>query len=193
MTEQTPFNTTSKKGIARATIAKMLLGEIEKGTLQGMICRAPEFYGPDNTQSGTNATIFDNIKAGKKAQVLISDSTLRTLIYTPDAGKATALLGNTPDAYNQTWHLPCDTNRLTTKEFIALCSEVKGKEVKYSVLSPFMVRIGGFFNPFVKEIIELLYQWKQDYVFDTTKFNTRFPDFKTTPLKEGIRHILQEK
>ena len=30
--------------------------------------------------------------------------------YTPDAARAVALLGNTPDAFNQVWHLPTDKN-----------------------------------------------------------------------------------
>ena len=115
MTEETPFNAISIKGKARAEIANMVLDEIKNNTLTAMICRAPEFYGPRNTMSGTNALVFENIKKGKKPQTLLSDSTLRTLIYTPDAGKATALLGNTPDAFGQSWHLPCDTDRKTTK------------------------------------------------------------------------------
>ncbi len=193
MNEDTPFLSTSIKGMARAQIAKMVLAEINKGTLTAMICRAPEFYGPKPTLSGTNATIFDNIKKGKKLQVLIQDSTLRTIIYTPDAGKATALLGNTPDAYNQTWHLPCDTNRLTTKQFIDLCSEVAGKKLSYSVMPKWLVKIVGLFVPFIKEVYELLYQWEQDYIFDCSKFNNRFPDFKTTNLKTGIATILNEK
>ncbi len=192
MTESTPFNTISKKGLARAKIANMLLEEIKNKTLTAMICRAPEFYGPRNTLSGTNATIFDNIKKHKKLQVLISENTLRTLIYTPDAGRATALLGNTNDAYNQTWHLPCDTNRLTTKQFIELCSSINGTQDKYSVLKKGMISILALFIPMLKELKELLYQWEQDYIFDCTKFNNRFPDFKTTPLADGIAEILDE-
>lgn len=192
MTEDSPFNAVGIKGKARAKTAGMLLDEIESGQLTAMICRAPEFYGPRNTQSGTNATIFDNIKKGKKLQVLIKDSTLRTLIYTPDAGKATALLGNTMDAYNQTWHLPCDLNRLTSKQFIEICSTVKGKELKYTILKKWMLRLVGSFNPFVKEIIELLYQWEDDYLFDCSKFNKRFPGFKTTALPVGIAEIINE-
>jgi nucleoside-diphosphate-sugar epimerase len=193
MDEQTPFLSKSIKGMARAQIATMVLNEIKNGTLTAMICRAPEFFGPKPTLSGTNATIFENIKKGKKLQVLIQDSTLRTIIYTPDAGRATALLGNTPDAYNQTWHLPCDTNRLTTKQFIDLCSEVSGKKLSYNVMPKWMVKIVGLFVPFIKEIYELLYQWEQDYIFDCSKFNNRFPDFKTTNLKTGIITILNEK
>jgi nucleoside-diphosphate-sugar epimerase len=192
MTEATPYNATSKKGMVRAKIANMVLDEIKNKTLTAMICRAPEFYGPRNTQSGTNATIFDNIKKNKKLQVLISDNTLRTLIYTPDAGRATALLGNTNDAYNQTWHLPCDTNRLTTKQFIDLCSTINGTTYKYTILGKGMISFIALFVPMLKEIKELLYQWEQDYIFDCTKFTNRFPDFKTTSLKEGITEILLE-
>lgn len=192
MTEETPFNAVSIKGKARAKIANMLLEEIKKGKLTAMICRAPEFYGPRNTLSGTNATVFDNIKKGKTLQVLLSDSVLRTIIFTPDAGRATALLGNTQDAYNQTWHLPCDNNRLNLKEFIALCSKIYGKKLKYTVLKPWLLKIVGLFNPFIKEIIELLYQWEQDYIFDSSKFMKRFPEFRVTPLQEGIEEILGE-
>lgn len=192
MTEETPFNSVSIKGKARAKITNMLLEEIKQGKITAMICRAPEFYGPRNTLSGTNATVFDNIKKGKKLQVLLSDSVLRTLIYTPDAGRATALLGNTPDAYNQTWHLPCDNNRLNLKEFIALCSVLRGDELKYTILKPWSLKIVGLFNPFIKEIIELLYQWEQDYIFDSSKFMKRFPEFRVTPLEEGIEEILGE-
>lgn len=192
MTEDTPFNAVSIKGKARAKIANMLLDEIKNAKITAMICRAPEFYGPRNTLSGTNATIFDNIKKGKKLQVLLNDFVLRTLIFTPDAGRATALLGNTPDAYNQTWHLPCDNNRLNPKEFIALCSVLRGDELKYTILKPWLLKIVGLFNPFIKEIIELLYQWEQDYIFDSSKFTKRFPEFKITPLAEGIEEILEE-
>lgn len=193
MTEETPFKAVSIKGKVRGKIAQMLLDEMKNKQITAMICRAPEFYGPRNTLSGTNATIFDNIKKGKKLQVLVKDSTLRTIIFTPDAGRATALLGNTPDAYNQTWHLPCDTNRLTTKEFIALCSEVKGDELKYTVMKPWLIKIVGLFVPYIKEVVELLYQWENDYIFDFSKFNKRFPEFKTTSLKDGIKEILSEE
>lgn len=192
MTEDTPFNPISIKGSARAEIATMLLNEIKNNSITAMICRAPEFYGPLNTQSGTNATVFENIKAKKKLQVFVKDSTLRTLIYTPDAGKSTALLGNTPDAYNQTWHLPCDTNRKSAKEFIEICSKVYGTQLDYMVLKKWMVKLFGLFNSDAKEIVELLYQFEQDYIFNTSKFNKKFPDFKVTTIEEGITNIINE-
>jgi nucleoside-diphosphate-sugar epimerase len=192
MTEETPFNAVSIKGKVRGKITQMLLDEINSKQITATICRAPEFYGPLNTKSGTNSTIFYNIKKGKKLQALVNDSTLRTLIYAPDAARSTALIGNTQDAYNQTWHLPCDKNRLTSKQFIALCSTIKGEDLKYTIIKKWMIKMSGLFNPFIKEVVELIYQWEQDYIFDFSKFNNRFPDFETTSYKEGINEIISE-
>ncbi len=65
MTEETPFKAISSKGKVRGKIAQMLLDEMKSNQITAMICRAPEFYGPRNTKSGTNATIFENIKKGE--------------------------------------------------------------------------------------------------------------------------------
>jgi nucleoside-diphosphate-sugar epimerase len=190
MDENTPFLTKSIKGFVRKETANLLLSEMKNDTIDAVICRSPEFYGPVGTISFVNATVFDNIKNRKTIQVFLDDSTIQTMIYTPDAAKATALIANTPDAYHQTWHLPCDTNRLNSRQLIALCEEIKGEKLKYNVYGKTMIKIFGFIIPFVKESLELLYQWEYDYVFDCTKFNQRFPDFKTTTLKQGITEIL---
>jgi len=117
MTEDTPVNPLSKKGELRAKIAGMVLDEVKEGNLKALIARAADFYGPNTPLSFVNAMVFDNFKKGKKAQWLISDKFRHSFTYTPDAGKATAILGNTESAYNQVWHLPTDPNSLTGKEF----------------------------------------------------------------------------
>ncbi|MEX6300630.1 hypothetical protein AB6F54_20175 [Providencia huaxiensis] len=84
----------------------------------------------------TNSTVIDNLLAGKAAKLFIRDDVKRSLIYTPDASRAMALLGNTPDAYGQTWHLPCDDERLTYKEFVQLAAKTFGVKPNYRVLKP---------------------------------------------------------
>ncbi|WP_220151291.1 MULTISPECIES: hypothetical protein [Brevibacterium] len=44
----------------------------------------------------------------------------RTLIWTPDASRALAALGNAPDAYGQAWHLPVDDSH---RELVAMAAE----------------------------------------------------------------------
>lgn len=65
MTEETPFNPNSSKGEVRARIATTLLDEIRQGTLQAMIARFADFYGPGPLQSFPHATVFQRLRAGK--------------------------------------------------------------------------------------------------------------------------------
>jgi nucleoside-diphosphate-sugar epimerase len=106
--------------------------------------------------------------------------------YTPDAGKATAMLGNTPSAYNQVWHLPTDRNVLTGKEFMGLTAKAFKVKPDYMVLKKWMVRMAGVFNPIVKESIEMIYQNEFDYLFDSSKFEKAF-GFKPTTYEAGIK------
>ncbi|NER18459.1 NAD-dependent epimerase/dehydratase family protein [Spongiivirga citrea] len=190
--EDTPFDTAGKKGLGKKRAAELLLSAMASNEIEAVICRAPEFYGPDKTKGITNTLIFENLKAGKKPKVFLNDKVLRTLIYTPDAAKATALIGNSPDTYGQTWHLPCDDNRMTYKGFIAEISQQLKREIKYSILNSFVLKIVSIFNENVKETQELFARYRIDNIFDSSKFKKRFPDFKVTSYKEGIRKILED-
>ncbi|WP_394224912.1 NAD-dependent epimerase/dehydratase family protein [Pseudoalteromonas spongiae] len=192
LTEETPFEPYGDKGKVRGLIANMLLDAMREKRVDAIICRAPEFYGPGKTQSITNTTVLDNLRAGKPAKVFISDDTLRTLIFTPDASRAMALLGNTPDAYGQTWHLPCDDNRLSYKQLITTASNILESNYKYTVLTKWQLKLISLVNKTVKETLELLPRYKVDNIFISDKFKTRFPDFKVTSYKEGLQKTLLE-
>ncbi len=193
LTEHSIFDPVGRKGKVRREMAEMVLKEMKSGELEAVICRAPEFYGPGKTQSITNTLIFNNIKEGKKLKVPLSDRKKRSLIWTPDASRATALIGNTPDAFAQTWHLPVDESYPTYKEFIASASVIYGKELKYSVVPKFIFKIGSLFNKSVKELLELLPRYEHHNVFDDSKFRERFPDFSVTTYKTGIEQIRDEQ
>jgi len=193
LTEESPFAPIGKKGAVRKKMAEMLLREMQAGQIEAVICRAPEFYGPDKTQSITNTFIFDAIREGKKLKVLWSDRKRRSLIWTPDASRATALIGNTPDAYGQTWHLPVDESRPTYQQLIALTSEIYGKPLPYTVIPKFILSIGAIFSKRIKELRELLPRYAYDNIFDVSKFRNRFPDFKITTFREGITRIKAEQ
>jgi nucleoside-diphosphate-sugar epimerase len=192
LTEDTSFSPVGEKGKVRAAMASMVLEEIARQQFPVVICRAPEFYGPGKTQSITNALIIERIKQAQQPRVPVKDDTLRTLIWTPDASRAMAVIGNTPDVYGQTWHLPCDDNRLTYKQFVALVCETFGRELSYSVLSKPFFNVVGVFIKQIRELKELLPRYEHDNLFDSTKFKWRFPEFDVTTYRQGIELIRKE-
>ncbi|MCT3832345.1 NAD-dependent epimerase/dehydratase family protein [Elizabethkingia anophelis] len=193
LTENTAFDPVGRKGRVRRQMAEMVLKEIRSGELEAVICRAPEFYGPAKTQSITNTLIFNNIKEGKTLKVPLSDKKKRSLIWTPDASRATALIGNTPDAFGQTWHLPVDKSHPTYREFIRIASEIYGRDLKYSVVPRFVFSIGALFNKKMKELLELLPRYEYNNIFDDSKFRNKFPNFQVTSYQQGIGQIKNEQ
>jgi nucleoside-diphosphate-sugar epimerase len=185
MKEDTLVNPVSKKGEVRAQIAQMIMSEVERGNLDAIIARAADFYGPKTPLSFATVTVFHNLKNGKKAQWFLDANKKHSMTFTPDAGKATALLGNTNTAYNQIWHLPTDKNALTGKEFIEIAAKEFGVKPDYIVLKKWMIQLVGVFVPVVKESIEMLYQNEYDYLFDSSKFEKAF-NFVPTSYKDGI-------
>lgn len=190
MKEDTLVNPVSKKGEVRAQIAQMIMNEVERGSLDAIIARAADFYGPNTPLSFATVTVFQNLKRGKKAQWFIDANKKHSMTYTPDAGKATAILGNTSSAYNQIWHLPTDKNALTGKEFIELTAKAFGVEPRYTVLKKWMIQVVGTFIPVVKESIEMLYQNEHDYLFESTKFEKAF-NFTPTSYQDGIAETVK--
>ncbi len=191
-TEETRFAPAGRKGRVRAMMASMVLEEMARGDIPVLIARAPEFYGPGKTQSFTNALIIDRLKAGKRPLVPVRDDTRRTLIWTPDASRALATLGNTPGAFGQTWHLPCCDERPTYKTFVDMASRIFGRTPSYSVIGKWPLIIAGIFSKKVREIRELLPRYEQDNLFDSTKFKRHFPEFSVTTYEEGLELIGKE-
>jgi len=191
-TEETPFAPSGRRGKVRAAMASMVLGEMERGDIPVLIGRASEFYGPGKTQSYTNALVIDRLKQGKKPLVPVRDDTRRTLIWTPDASRALAALGNATDAFGQTWHLPCCDEQPTYKAFIALAGPAFGRQASYTVLPKWVILAAGLFSKEVRENSEMLPRYEQDNLFDSSKFKRRFPQFDVTTYREGVELIRRE-
>lgn len=186
MREDTPINPCSKKGEARSKICQTILNEVDKGSIKAIIARAADFYGPNTPLSFITVVVFQKLAAGKKAMWMGNDNVKHSFTFTPDAGKATALLGNTDKAYNQVWHLPTDKNVLTAKQMIEKIAAEFNVKPSYTVLKKWMVQAVGLFNPIVKESVEMLYQNEYDYLFDSSKFEKAF-NFIPTSYDEGIK------
>ncbi len=61
---------------------------------------------------------------------------------------------------------------------------------KYRTISKFLVRMMGFFNPVMRESVEMMYQYDRDYVFDSNKFEKEF-NIKPTSYLNGIKEVIE--
>lgn len=192
MTEETPVNPSSEKGKVRAGIINMLWKAVEAGRIDALVARSADFYGPglDKPISILVETVFKPLSQGSTANWLGGDSYKHSFTYTPDAGRATAILGNTPDAYGETWHLPTAPDPYTGKEWVEHIAKELDQKPKHRTVSTFMVRLMGVFMPVMRETVEMMYQYDRDYVFNSDKFE-QMVDFKPTPYKEGIRAVVE--
>lgn len=186
MTEDTPFNPNSKKGEVRAKVAAMLLEEIKLKNLSGMIVRSADFYGPKVTQSITHTTVIERLKKGKTPQWIGDSKTVHSFTFTPDAGRSLAILGNTPNAFNQSWHVLTSGEKITGQDFIRIACNALGRSYNgVRNLPKFAVQILGLFIPILGELSEMMYQFENDYIFDCSKLE-KFLQIKATSYQNGI-------
>uniref|UniRef100_A0A832CX51 NAD-dependent epimerase/dehydratase family protein n=1 Tax=Ignavibacterium album TaxID=591197 RepID=A0A832CX51_9BACT len=190
MTEETPINPVSEKGKVRAEVARMLMDAVEKNKVEALIARAPDFYGPSVIGSMLYQTVYLKLVKDKNPQWLGKLDVIHNFIYSKDIGKAVALLGNTPDAYNQVWHLPTTDQKLTNREWIELMINAMNKLKKIQTMPDWLISILGVFVPILKELQDVGYQFKQDYFFNSSKFNKRF-NFTPISPEVGVREMVR--
>lgn len=190
MTESTPFNPCSRKGEVRARIATTLLDAMRAGDIDAMIVRAADFYGPGAVQSLAHGAVFARLRAGKKAQWPGNAKAVHTFTYTPDAGRAVAVLGQAPQAYGQTWHLPTSAEAMTGEAFVRLACAAAKRPYALQVAPRWLLRAIGLFNPLLRENDEMMYQFEYDYRFDSGKIAAAF-GLQATPYVQGIAASLQ--
>lgn len=187
MTEDTPYDPDSRKGDLRARIATQLMSEVRKGNITAMIARAADFYGPGADKTSIpNLLVFQRLLQNKKAQWLADTKVKHSFTYTEDAIKGLYLLAQNEEAWNQAWHLPTASNPLTGAEFISQAAAALGKPAASFTLAPWMIRLGGLFDTTTKELNEMLYQYRYDYIFDSSKFEKAFA-YQPVSYTEGIK------
>ncbi|MBZ5857780.1 NAD-dependent epimerase/dehydratase family protein [Flavihumibacter profundi] len=191
MTEKSRVNPCSEKGKVRATLEKMIFDATRDRQLHALIARSADFYGPAIKTSMLKMIVVDNFLKGKKAMWQMDATKIHSFTNTEDAAKATAQLGNTPDAYGQVWHLPTSPEKLTGREFIEMIAAMMGTKPRYTILNRTMCTILGIFIPVLRELKEMMYQNDRDYFFDSSKFEQRF-GWGATPYRQGIKVMVED-
>jgi len=190
ITEEARKDPQSGKGKVRYAILQKLWKAHKEGRIIATVARAADFYGPNaGAVSVINEGVLKPLKAGKAANWFGSINFKHSFTYTVDAGKATAILGNSDKSWGEEWHLPTAKNPLSGKEYIEQLAALTGAKPRSMVAGKTIMSIMGLFVPIMKEFKEMLYQYDRDYIFNSDKFEATF-DFQATPYSEGLKSIV---
>jgi nucleoside-diphosphate-sugar epimerase len=114
--------------------------------------------------------------------------------YTPDAGRATALLGQTPAAFGQTWHLPTAPTlagaAVTGRALARTACALAGQPDRLQVAPGWLLHAMGWFVPVLRENREMMYQYQHGYRFDSGQIEQAF-GLRPTPYAEGLAAALR--
>jgi len=179
----------SRKGKIRAEITKLYLQAHNEGKINVIFCRASDFYGPGVINSTMGARIMTKVLQGKKIAVLYNPDVPHSFSFVNDYAKAVINLVNSDDVFGQIWHIPT-AEPITQREFLEIAFEIANKTPKITSLSNVMLNMVALFNPIVKEIKELSYQFEKPFIMDHSKYEKKF-GLNITPHKEAIETTLK--
>ena len=184
MTEDLPLAATTVKGRTRAAMSRELLAAADAGRVRVAIGRASDFFGAGVTDSTLGERVFANAVAGKRADFIGNPDLPHTYSYVPDIAAGLATLGTDERAVGGVWHLP-GPETVATREILELVAGDVGHPVGVRSVPKLMLRALGLFNPILRELPELAYEFDQPFVLDTTKYESTF-GADTTPLTAAI-------
>lgn len=185
MIEDLPLAATTVKGRTRVAMTQELLGAAHAGRIRIAIGRASDFFGAGITTGTTlGERVFGNAVAGKRADFIGNPDLPHTYSYVPDIAAGLATLGSDERAVDGVWHLP-GPETVTTRQLLALVAGEVGHAVGVRSVPKLAVRALGLFNPMMRELAEMSYEFDEPFVLDTTKYQSTFGT-AGTPLATAI-------
>lgn len=189
--EDHPREPHTKKGQLRKQQEELLLEAHAQGKLQGLVVRFPDFYGADAEYSFAIGMAQAAV-AGKAANLVGNIDLPHEFIYIPDAGPVLVDLALRDDVWGEVWHCG-GASTITQRQFVTQLFEAAGRKPKFRAAGSGLVRMIGLFDPFMRELFEMMYQWQETpLVLDDSKLRAKLGNVKKTSYEEGIRLTIGE-
>lgn len=183
--EDLPYAAATRKGRVRAEMARLLLEAHKAGKVRVAIGRASDFYGPRVTSSALGDRFFEAALAGKPVDLAGNIDLPHTYTYIKDFARALVTLSQHEEALGRAWHVP-SAQTLTTRQILHLLEEEIGRPIKPRVAGKFIISVLGLFNPMLREIQEMMYEFDEPYIVEHRQFEQAF-GAQPTPHAQALR------
>ncbi len=188
MTEDTALRPNTRKGAVRADMHRTLIGYRDSGTVQVAVARGSDFFGPHVDGSAVGARAMAAVIAGRAVGYTGNLDALHSYTFVNDFGSALATLGTDDRALGQVWHVP-NAPAGSSRRFFETACQIAGTNPRFRAVSVLEMRALGLFIPPLREMIEMLYQFEDTFIVDSSRFTRTFGDI-ATPLRESLTETI---
>ncbi|WP_394844988.1 NAD-dependent epimerase/dehydratase family protein [Pendulispora brunnea] len=178
----------SKKGALRVRLAELRMEAHRQGRVPVAVGRASDFFGSDLPYSLWNPRFFERVFAGRAAECMGDPDMLHAYTYAPDIARALATLGERDEAMGRIWILPTHAAESTRALVQRLGRALHLDGIQVTRVPKWLVRAMGVFNPFMREVVEMMYQWEVPFTVDDSRFRETF-GYGPTPLDEAVAEV----
>lgn len=169
LTEDLPLAASTRKGFVRAQMSSSLEAQHRSGELRFVAARASDFFGPGVKASAVGNRFFNPLIKGKSISFAGNPDRLHTYTYVPDFGEAMVRLSKTPESWGKAWHVP-NAPTMSTRAFVEHGASIAATSPRLRKLPCWQLQLIGLFVPAVRELVEMQYQFEQDWVVDHSRY-----------------------
>lgn len=183
MTEDSPWQATSRKGRMRAELDERYLSAHREGTARVVLGRSADFVGPGVLNSSLGAAVFPAALTGGEVAGLGDIDLPHSYTDIRDVAAGLAALGERPEGDGRVWHLPT-APAVSTREIHTMIEKRVGRPLNVVVVAeprPF----GPFDERFMAEYAEMFYQHTKPQIMDSSAFERAFGAVPT-PLADTV-------
>ncbi|KQY22918.1 hypothetical protein ASD16_09915 [Cellulomonas sp. Root485] len=188
MTEDTPLDSTERKGMVRAQMWRDAEARHRAGDLRVTEVRAADYFGPyADSQAMVGPRFLTPLRAGKVVRTVVAVDQPHSWTYLPDLARALVAAGRTPDAWGRAWHVPT-AEPLTVREL--------GERFAVGLPAPrirpmpaAVVRALGLVSPLLREVAGVSDHFSEPYVMDTAA-SSRMLGLVATPWDAAVAETL---
>ncbi len=200
LVETLPYAPITQKGKIRVKLSEKIMTAHQQGSIRAAIGRAPDYYGPSALNSLIiNTRTMNALRNHKALPWIVSADQPHAIIYVDDFAEGLLILSQQEKALGEIWNIP-SPQAITGRQFLTILQEEydaqigappRSHSVKIQVFAPWMLLATGMFDPIVREIYEMRYEFDRPYLVDATKFLQAFGNFTSTPHRLAIRQTIQ--
>ena len=176
------------KGRMRKEQEDVLLQAHAEGRIEATVLRLPDFYGPGVDKSLLHAA-FRAAANGGSADLVGPLDRPHEFVFVPDVGPVVVKLAESPAAFGRTWHL-AGAGVTSQRALVTEMERQAGRRIGLRVAGKTMLRVLGWFNPFMREMVEMHYLITDPLLMDDAALQALVGPVHKTPYAEGVRRTL---